>query len=92
MRQWIRKYFAILFAFSIFLGAAHHHNDLKQHSECQICQINSNLSIGDTPLETSKAYLLEVKNETPQTVFTSQIAAQPPKHYHTRAPPKSILL
>jgi len=90
MRRWIRKYFAILFAFSIFLGAAHHHNDLKQHNECQICQINSNLSVGDTPSETTTAYLLETKKETPKTTFTSQITKQLPNHYQTRAPPKAI--
>ena len=90
MCQWVRKYFAILFAFSILLGTAHHHNDLKQHNECQICQINSNLSVGDTPSEASTAWLLENKNETPQTNLTSQITKQLPNHYQTRAPPQAI--
>ena len=91
MRRWIRKYFAFLFAFSILLGALHHHNDLKQHSECQICQINTNLSVGDTPSASSKAWLLEARGETPQTNLVSQTAKRFASSYKTRAPPKNIL-
>ena len=91
MRYVLKKYFAIVFAFSILLGVFHHHNDLKQHNECQICQINANLSVGDTPSETSTAYLLEAKKETPQTPLASQTTKKLPTSYQTRAPPQVIL-
>ena len=58
-RRWLKKYLVIVFIISTFIGVFHHHNDLKQHNECQICTVQSSIANADMPTET--VYLSEIK-------------------------------
>ena len=47
----LKKYISIIFLISTFMGVFHHHDNLKQHNDCQICIIQSNISDIDTPVD-----------------------------------------
>ena len=87
----LRNIFSIIVLVATFMGASHHHNDLKSHSDCQICTISSSITDIDTPSDV--IYL------TPLTLFHEAILAQLPRftskhigsHNNSRAPPATIL-
>ena len=88
---YIKRYFSIIFIIAVLMGVFHHHNDLKQHNDCQICTIQSTLADADTPAD--KVYVTELEK------FSELIAAtlshlQPYRFQTTlqvRAPPISDL-
>jgi hypothetical protein len=82
------RFFSIVFVVATLLGVLHHHNDLKSHSDCQICTVQVNLSNGDTPNNTisipiirkiSSATICELSNLHTNNKFSI---------LRTRAPPK----
>lgn len=85
--RFIRKYFSIVFVVATLLTAMHHHNDLKPHSECKICTIQSNIVNADTPVET--LYLSELTINSQAIIIKPDIRdnTQLIKSLQARAPP-----
>jgi hypothetical protein len=83
----LKKYFSIVFLLATLMGVFHHHEDHKQHSDCQVCTIQSNISNADIPTDTD--YLSKIE------LFTEAVVSKLP-HLHecktlillkARAPP-----
>lgn len=84
----LKRYFYIAFIVATFLGTFHQHNDFLQHSDCQVCSIESNIADGDTPVQTIyftkldiplEAILLEPSNLHPNQQANLLNARAPPK-------------
>ncbi|SFV52837.1 hypothetical protein MNB_SM-6-346 [hydrothermal vent metagenome] len=88
IKKWLRKYFSIVFVFAMLLGSMHHHNDLKQHNDCQICTIQSNLSHADTPVDTLYIQDIILQAQTPITALSNLIASAAQIRLTARAPPQ----
>ncbi len=88
MKVWLKKYFAIVFVLATLLGSQHHHDDLKQHSDCQICTVQSSLSHADTPADS--CYLSDISPYSEATIgsLASIIVSSKQIISHARAPPK----
>jgi len=83
-----RKYFSIIFIVAMFMGAFHHHNDLKQHNDCQVCTIQTNIANGDLPTESVYFTSLEIIREAISTKLTNICQNRPQNQLNARAPPK----
>ncbi len=82
-----KKYLSIFFILATFMGVFHHHDDLKQHNDCQICTIQSNISNADTPTQT--VYLTQIE-QLSESVLTKLESFENSKIISTlkaRAPP-----
>ena len=82
-----KKYFSFIFLISIFLTSLHHHNDLKTHTDCKICVLQSNTKNVDTPPQhTYLSNIVVVYNEiyVDKTTTYHKAIINP---LHTRAPP-----
>lgn len=86
--DFLKKYLSIIFIVATLMGVFHHHEDLKQHNDCQICTIQSNLSNIDTPVDVTYLTLLEISSETTITKLTNLISNKIQKTDNARAPPK----
>jgi len=88
IKVWLKKYFAIVFMLATLLGSMHHHNDLKQHNNCQICTLQSSLSHADTPVDT--LYLSDIRIVSEAIIADlSHLIANPTQILlRSRAPPK----
>ncbi len=83
-----KKYFSIIFILAMFMGAFHHHNDLKQHNDCQICTVQTNIANGDLPTDVMYLTKLEIVRESVTTKFASIHTNKLQNHLNARAPPK----
>jgi len=86
--RFFRKYLSIIFIVATFVAVFHHHDDLKLHSDCQICTIQSNISNIDTPIDV--IYLSHVEQyseKTPDKLFNLH-ENQEKSTLQARAPPK----
>jgi len=81
------KYISIIFVIATFMGSMHHHNDLKVHSDCQICSISHNVSDIDTPTEVSYFSLLSNVSETILGSLKNLQTEHIELSFHSRAPP-----
>ena len=88
MTRWLRKYFAVVFMLASLLGGMHHHNDLKQHSDCKICIVQSTMLDADTPTPTYCMDELVLFAQTPATLFATLISYTRRTTLTARAPPQ----
>ena len=88
MKNRLRKYLSIVFIFATILTAFHHHNDLKTHSDCQICIIQSNITDADTPLDVEYLSDITILHEKIITQFVNFYLTNRQNDLHQRAPPK----
>ena len=87
MTKSLRKYFSIIFLLSVLIGATHHHDDLRVHSDCKICVLQSNISSADTPTQSSflpNTVAVFEDIVTPKNTVCSKKLINP---LHQRAPP-----
>ena len=87
----LRNILSIILLVSTLMGAMHHHNDLKSHSDCQICSISSSVTDIDTPSDVVYLTALTLVHEATLSqlpIFTSKHIGS---HNNPRAPPKTIL-
>jgi len=56
-----KKYISIVFLLSVFFTSFHHLNDLKKHSGCPICIIQTNITNADTPPDIEYLVDLDLK-------------------------------
>ena len=88
IKIWLRKYFSVVLLLASLLGGMHHHNDLKQHNDCQICTIQSSLSHADTPVDTLYIQEITLQAETPASELTNLVANAAHITLKARAPPQ----
>jgi len=89
-KHFVKVYISIVFLVMTFIGSFHHHDDLAQYDDCQLCVIISHSSCADVPTD---------------TVFLSKVIhileSIPPKYQnlyrfikitnvHSRAPPNIV--
>jgi len=81
------RYISIIVMLASFMGSMHHHSDVKQHSDCQICTIQHNVTDIDTPVDISYltlffldsvATIVTLTNLQTQTLNLSVSARSPP--------------
>jgi len=84
-----RKYFSIVFIVAIFMGVFHHHNDLKQHSDCKICTIATNMAHADTPTDIVYLTNLDIFHETIVAKLISLHSNKIQNQLQARAPPNN---
>jgi len=82
-----RQYLSALFIVAMSMGVFHHHNDLKQHNDCQICTISHNLIDIDTPIEVSYLTTLTLQSESITVKLTSLHQKAVISTLQVRAPP-----
>jgi flagellar basal body rod protein FlgB len=73
--------------FATLLGAMHHHNDLKQHNNCQVCTIQANIANADTPVDVVYLTQLDIYSESIVAELKNLHAQKPTTHLFPRAPP-----
>lgn len=88
IKNWLKKYFAIVFLFATLLGGMHHHNDLKQHNDCKICVIQSTMLDADTPAIVHYIDEIALYAQTPVTFFANFILDTHTTTLKARAPPQ----
>lgn len=88
MKNFVSKYVGIVLLLATMMGAFHHHNDAKQHNDCQICTIQSTVFDADTPQRSIYLSEIENYNEAIVTKLFSLHTIQFNSNINSRAPPK----
>jgi len=88
LRRFFKKYFVIIFIIATFMGVFHHHNDFKQHLDCKIHLLKTNLAAIDTPVEVAYLTQLSVVSDAVVTPLFNLHSDLNQKSFHSRAPPK----
>ena len=87
----LRNILSIIVLVATLMGVMHHHNDLKSHSDCQICTVSSSVTDIDTPSDVVYLTQLTLLHEA----TFSQLPYFTSKHIgsfnNPRAPPTFIL-
>jgi len=85
--RFFKKYLSIVFILATFVGVFHHHDDLKQHNDCQICTLQASIANADTPVDVvyitqlhmpSKSIIVKLTNLHTQQDYTDLNARAPP--------------
>ncbi len=85
--SFVRKYLSIIFLMATLLSGMHHHNDLKQHSDCQICTIQSSMANADTPVDVVYVSKLDIFHEAIVTQLENLTTKKCFNPLNARAPP-----
>ncbi len=88
MKKFVSKYIGIVLLLATMMGAFHHHNDTKQHNDCQICTIQSTIFDTDIPQESAYLSYLENSSERIVTSLFSLHTNTLISNVNPRAPPK----
>ena len=88
MKVWLRKYFTVIYLLATLLGVLHHHNDFKQHNDCKICLVKSNLAHADTPDDTAFLPPVDFISEPALGRHFVIVITARPTSLLARAPPK----
>jgi len=83
----LKKYFSIIFIVATFMGVFHHHNDLKQHPDCKICQLQSSIADADTPVDVVYISKINIKSEAIVSTPTKVYKHTELQLLYARAPP-----
>ena len=83
----IVKYISIIFILATFMGSFHYHNDIQEHTDCQICTVQHNVSDIDTPADVNYLTLLSIKSESILTCLDTFSIQKRFFHFSARAPP-----
>jgi|GEM_PF-610004 len=87
IQKFLRKYLSIIFIFATLFSVSHIHNDLAQHSDCQICIIEANTQNIDTPTDAVYLSIIDVVAESPLKELISLHAVELTTNLKARAPP-----
>lgn len=69
------------------MGVFHHHNDIKQHSDCKICLLQSSIANADTPVDVVYLSHLDIKSESIVVALNNLHSKKTPNYLNARAPP-----
>jgi hypothetical protein len=83
----LNKFFSIVFVLATMMGVFHHHDDLKPHTECQICTIQSSIADADTPSQTLYLSKIEFFSASTASQFPNNHAYKQLITFKARAPP-----
>lgn len=88
MQNFLSKYVGIILFLATVMGSFHHHNDGKQHNDCQICIVQSSILDADIPQE--NVYLSYLENIAEAIVVPPVLphCNQLISNVNSRAPPK----
>ena len=92
MKFWLRKYFIVIFAVATLLGVLHHHDDFKQHSNCQLCLLKSNLSHADASAGAHTLPNLDFVKERIVCILPDPLIFSSKNTIQVRAPPYSTYI
>ena len=81
------KYISIIFVIATFMGSFHHHDDLQEHSNCQICIVSHNVADIDTPTDVSYLTLFSNPSEATLSSLESLQTQHNQLFFSARAPP-----
>lgn len=87
INRFFRKYLSIIFVFATLMGVFHHHHDLKQHNDCQICSIQSSIANADTPVDVVYLSQLDIASESIVVKFINLHSKKTKNYLNARAPP-----
>ena len=88
LRRFFKKYFVVIFVIATFMGVFHHHNDFKQHLDCKIHLLKTNLAAIDTPVEVTYLTQLSVVSDAVIMPLFNLHSDLLQKSLHAREPPK----
>ena len=88
MRNSLSKYVGIILFLATLMGSFHHHDDGRQHEDCQVCTIQSTMLDSDVP--TTSVYLAYLENfsEAIVTPLLSINKVGDISNVNSRAPPQ----
>lgn len=88
MQKFLSKYIGIVLLLATVMGSFHYHNDGKQHTDCQVCTVQSTIFDADIPSE--NIYLSALQNKVQAIVIPlcSLFSAEFISNVNSRAPPK----
>jgi len=86
-QNFVVKYISIIVILASFMGSFHHHNDLKQHNDCQICTIQHNVTDIDTPADVSYLTLFTIVLEATLASLPNFQIEKQNLTFSARAPP-----
>jgi hypothetical protein len=81
------KYISIIFMIATFMGSLHHHNDLQEHNNCQICTISHNVANIDTPIDVNYLVLFTIVSEATLASLPNFQIEKQKLTFSARAPP-----
>jgi len=87
VNRFCRKYLSIIFIVATLMGVLHHHDDLKQHSDCQICTVQSSIANADTPVDIVYFTKLDIFTESIVTALINLHTQAQRNSLNARAPP-----
>ncbi len=88
MQIWLRRYFIVVYLLATLFGVLHHHDDLKQHTDCKICLIKLTLSYADTPDDAVVLAPVDFLSAPVQGKLSVAVISRIPTSLQARAPPK----
>jgi len=86
-QKFIVKYISIIFIFATFITSFHHHNDMQEHNDCQICTIQNSIADMDTPTDVTYLTLLSLISESTITTLENLQTQKDYRTFSARAPP-----
>ena len=86
-QNFILRYLGIILIFATFITTLHQHNDLQEHTDCQICTIQNTLDVIDTPLDVIYVSSLSLPSYPIFTDLNKSPYNNKLSTYNSRAPP-----
>jgi len=88
--KFIKKYFSVIFITATLISVFHQHGDLKLHTDCQICVLQSSVENVDTPSETAYFTKLDIFQDNLSLTYTNSYYKTFIYSTQTRAPPSIV--
>ena len=82
------KYIGFIFVIATFMSSLHHHHgDLQEHNDCQVCTVQHNITDIDTPTNISYLTFLFTPSEAALVSFKELHSQKNNFTFGARAPP-----
>ncbi|WP_428737703.1 hypothetical protein [Sulfurimonas sp.] len=88
MRNYLSKYVGIILFLATLMGSFHHHDDGRQHEDCQVCTLQSTMLDSDVPQTSTFLTYLENFSEAIVTPLFSVYKVEYISNVNSRAPPQ----
>jgi len=82
------NYISIIFVIATFVSSLHHHHgDIQEHNDCQICTVQHNITDIDTPTNVSYLILFSISSEATLNSLKELFVQANNFTFSARAPP-----
>ena len=81
------RYLSFIVIVTLSLGFFHHHNDIQDHNDCDICVLQQNITDIDTPIDVNYLTLFSIPSEATITSLQSLQTQEYHSTFSARAPP-----